>query len=174
MRVGGEACNISSAPSPSEVWCTAPLSPPNGLTEAEVRVSGPAERSRSYYVLAYCHWKLHADFVYLPHPPYTLTTHSHTHTPTHSHTTCFQVMIGTNINTLLDNRLIYEVVPDPVALEIIIPAVISGVLLLTLPFAFIIIMVLCIMRRKQRAVLFNFEMTDREIRYYSKIRQPNL
>ena len=98
----------------------------------------------------------------------------HTHTLTHSHTTCFQVRIGTNIDTVLDDRLIYEVVPDPVALEIIIPAVISGVLLLTLPFAFIIIMVLCIMRRKQRAVLFNFEMTDREIRYYSKIRQPKL
>ena len=39
MTVGGEACNITLAPSADELLCTAPLNPPNDQTEAEVRVS---------------------------------------------------------------------------------------------------------------------------------------
>ena len=56
MTVGGEACNITSAPSANELLCTAPLNPPNGQTEAEVRVSAWPRREKFLYI--HCSYSL--------------------------------------------------------------------------------------------------------------------
>ena len=80
----------------------------------------------------------------------------YTHTHTHTHT---QVIIGTNINTLLDARLLYDRLP----LEIIIPVVVVGVLFIILLLLIpIIVLGVLVQRRKQPPVQLNFDMTDRD------------
>ena len=71
MTVGGEACNITSAPSANELLCTAPLNPPNGQTEAEVRVSAWPRREKINFM------KLSILIQLQVH------THTHTHTGDH-------------------------------------------------------------------------------------------